>query len=237
MATKIVGVAGPKGGVGKTTLALNLATYASRFCDLSVLLVDADPIRSALDAATAAGDAMPFDIATTDDPDQLTRLRSSPHGLVVVDLPGTGGGPLAALLGARTTGEPDRTVRHVDALILPTRPELIDLRPLLRTIDQHIVASGVPYLIALVRVHRNRVAAAAQRREELRAMGYPVADTLSRMLVVHDDAVEAHRPLCDLPGGAHSLVRAADREYRALTAQALAAAGLPTHNLTDKGQS
>lgn len=234
MGTKIVGVAGPKGGVGKTTLALNLATYASRFRGLSVLLIDADPIRSAVDAATAAGDAMPFDIAATDDPDQLTRLRSSPHGLVVVDLPGTDGDPLAALLGARIEGKPDRTARHVDALILPTRPELMDLRPLLRTIDEHIIGSGVPYLIALVRVHRNRVAAAAERREELRAMGYPVANTLSRMLVAHDDAVEAHRPLCDLPGGAHSLVRAADNEYRALSAQALATAGLPTDDLTDK---
>ena len=49
----IIGVLNQKGGVGKTTLSVNLAGMLSRARSSSILLIDADPQGSALDFAAA----------------------------------------------------------------------------------------------------------------------------------------------------------------------------------------
>jgi CobQ/CobB/MinD/ParA family nucleotide binding protein len=185
---KVLAVGGPKGGVGKTTVALNIATYAARLLELRVILADADPNRSSLDTALAAGDGMPFDVAEGLDHEALVELhRSRRHDLAVVDLPGAReAGALVALL----KGHQDRRAA-VDGLILPTRPKLMDIRPFRRVITTEIEPIGVPFLVVLVRVHPNQVQAADERRQEIRSWGYKVADASTRMLDVHDDAAAA----------------------------------------------
>lgn len=215
--TVVIGVGGPKGGVGKTTLALNLATHCAREHGLGTVLVDTDANRSALHAATAAGEAMPFEVAASTEPEELRGLRGAGFDLVVVDLPGSWYGPDTA---PWPRGEP------FDLLALPSRPELMDLRPLLSFVDTQVHPSAVPYLIGLTRVHRDRVRAAESRREELRSLGYRVAGTYTRTLVAHDDALELGKPVYDLPGGRHSTAAAASREYRSLIAELLAMCGL-----------
>jgi chromosome partitioning protein len=54
----IVSFLNQKGGVGKTTLALNVAGVLARKC--KVLVIDADPQGSALDWAAARRDKPPF---------------------------------------------------------------------------------------------------------------------------------------------------------------------------------
>jgi chromosome partitioning protein len=238
MAT-VLAVGGPKGGVGKTTVALNIATYASRLCNLKTLLVDADPNRSSLDAARAAGDSMPFDVAAgAEDHDKLVQLHGrADYDLIVVDLPGAReAGALQALLAGTAGGSGRRSRRGrpaIDGIILPTRPEIMDIRPFRRSVQNEIIPLDIPYLVVLVRVHRDRVKAGKERREEIRGWGFNVADTMTRLLVVHDDALELMQPLMDLPGGRRSIARAADREYRAMAAEALALVGIDTQPILD----
>lgn len=227
--SKVLAVGGPKGGVGKTTVALNLAIAAVRLLRLRVLLVDADPNRSSLDAALAAGDLMPFDVTEGYDHDEIVRLHAGhSYDLVVIDLPGAReAGALAALLeGADPKRPGGRRKPAVDGLVLPTRPELMDVRPFIRVIRAEIIPLRLRYLVALVRVHPARMHAAERRQTELRDMGLKVADTITRSLVVHDDALELARPLLDMPGGKRSAARAAEREYCHLAAEAFELVGI-----------
>jgi CobQ/CobB/MinD/ParA family nucleotide binding protein len=222
--SKILAVGGPKGGVGKSTVALRIAENACRRLGLDVLLVDADPNRSALDHALAAGDSMPLTVSEGYDHDQLVRLHNgTTHDLVVVDLPGAREvGALRALLSG---GKNNRGKPAFDLLVMPTPPDIMDLRPLIRAVKDEIAPTGIAYLVCVVRAQRDRLGFSTGRRDELRAMGIRTADTVTRDLMAHRDSVELAKPLMDLPGGKRSGTRAADREYAALTAEALGALG------------
>src|SRR3954447_22100763 len=96
---KTLAVGSPKGGVGKTTTSCTLAAIAARDLGLSVLLVDADENRSALDWVTRSGEAIPVDVAPGT-PDMVCKLRrGGGYDLVIVDLPGAREGAFAAVLG------------------------------------------------------------------------------------------------------------------------------------------
>lgn len=224
---KVIGVGGPKGGTGKSTVAQCAATYCARLTGLRTLLVDADPNRSSLDAATDAGDAMPFDVAEGLDHHRLTQLHGTHHyDVVFVDLPGAREtGALAALLDSGQQHDHRRRA-PIDLLLVPTRPEIADIRPTLRMMRQEVLSLRVPYLIVLVRVRTTRVPHAEANRAELVYGGWHVAEAMTRMLAVHDDTLAEQRPLMDMPGGKRSSVRAADREYRTLTVEALEHVGL-----------
>src|SRR3954462_14521323 len=125
-AAKTLACGSPKGGVGKSTTAVHLAAIAARDLGLSVLLVDADENRSALDWVTRAGDTIPVDVAPGT-PDQVRQLRrAAKYDLVIVDLPGAREGAFAAVLG----GDGDGPV--CDYLLVPTGAEVMDLRPVVR---------------------------------------------------------------------------------------------------------
>jgi CobQ/CobB/MinD/ParA family nucleotide binding protein len=228
---KVLAVGGPKGGVGKTTVALNVATYASRVLNLQTVLVDADPNRSSLDAAIAAGDSMPFEVSEGLDHEKLVQWHRSRHDLVVVDLPGAReSGALAALLRGH-----DERRAAVDGLVLPTRPKLMDIRPYRRVIREEIVPIGVPFLVVLVRVHPSQTLAADSRRHEIEGWGYKVANSYTRMLDAHDEALEHHKPLMDMPlGGKRSSRRGAEREYRLLSAELLEFIGINATKLREE---
>lgn len=232
---KVMAVYSPKGGVGKSTVAINVATYASRNLHLRVLLTDADANRSSLDAAQAAGDGMPFDVAEGLDHDRLEELhRTTRYDVVVVDLPGAReSGALRALLQGNTqrTRKAKRSAA-VDALIIPTRPKLMDVRPLRRMLRNEIDPLGVSVLVVLVRVDYRQTRQAAERRQEIESWGYRVAAQVTRHLDAHDDALERQTPLIDLPrGGQRSSVRAAEREYRWLSAECLDFVGIDAAKL------
>lgn len=123
---QIVAVASLKGGVSKTTLAVNLA------CQLAadgarVAVVDADPQASAADWSAAGALPVPVVALPLDDAAQMAawmqRVRGLDAELVVVDLPPqAGAATLAALMLA-------------DLLLIPATPSLMDLRAAARAIE------------------------------------------------------------------------------------------------------
>src|SRR4028119_2161677 len=111
---KILTVTGYKGGVGKSTTAIHLATY---FSDKGkTVLVDGDPNRTAL--GWAGRGELPF---TVSDERQAMRVISG-SDYVVIDTP------------ARPNSDDLKELaKGCDLLILPTAPDVLSLPPMLET--------------------------------------------------------------------------------------------------------
>jgi chromosome partitioning protein len=135
----IVAVCNQKGGVGKTTTALNLASV---FADSSgrVVVVDADPQRSASEFAAAAGGELAFEVITADNrPDTIAGLRDR-RGLdtVLVDCAGN-------LQDTPLLGE---ILAVADFAVIPFVPERAAVQPTLNT-ARVVDAAGLPYKVLI----------------------------------------------------------------------------------------
>lgn len=224
---QILAVGSPKGGVGKTTTAVTVATMAARLLGLRVLLIDADQNRSALDWCAQAEEALvPLDVAEGLDHTALRRLRQgSGYDLAVVDLPGAREGAFEAIL----TGADAQPA--VDALLVPTLPEVLDVRPVVRVIRREIIPLGLTYRLVFCRVPTEALGRARERQTELRdGTGLAVAETVIRRFVAYDEAAERSRTVLDV-GGRHHYARRAEADYRALTIEVLSLLGVPTDGL------
>jgi len=210
----ILGVWSPKGGVGKTTTAVNLAAIAAEQLG-RVVLVDADENESAAEWVATFPDSVPVEVVTEHDPGQLARLRNAAGvDLFVVDLPGAKKTGEARELIGRGAGK-GRAV--VDGLVMPAQPSVLDLRVLARAIRSEIEPAGVPYrvLLTLVGNLRPQVERAGELRDEFREAGWHVCTSMIRRYVAHADAVAANAPITGY-GGRHSYARIAESDYRAV---------------------
>lgn len=221
--TKILAVAGPKGGVGKSTEAAHIAAIAGRDYKLNVLLNDADPNASAFRYADRGDEnAMPFDIsqATGAQASHLAQLRRRRHyDLAVVDTAGERKGGFEAML----RGAEDRPV--ADLLVMPVRPRQMDLEPVVDVLRTEVIPLGVPYMLVFTMVRTVALHIAQQRQLELQQLGFTVANAIIRDFAVYEDAHERGVTVLDLPGQ-RSKARSAEAEQRALTYEALKAIGL-----------
>lgn len=212
----------PKGGVGKTVTAVTVATVAAKD-GARVLLVDCDDNRSALDWCDSSGDYIPLDVSDGRDLAVLRQLRMvKEYDLAVVDLPGARVGAFQAVL----TGDDGRPV--ADLLVVPTSPELMDLRPVIRVVRGEVAPLGLVHLLVLTRVDPLAMSRAHERQTELRDdYRLAVADVIIRDYVVYREALERSRTVLDV-GGAKSYARRAEEDYRALTNEVLGMLG-PIH--------
>lgn len=114
---QIVAVANSKGGVGKSTLATNLAVEAA-IAGLDVLLVDTDPqSSSAVFAATRDEDRAAFRVIQMNQPilhRELPKL-SEPYDLVLIDT------------GARETKTFRSALMAADFVLVPVTPSAYDI--------------------------------------------------------------------------------------------------------------
>lgn len=137
---RVLGVIGQKGGIGKSTTAMNLAACFSRASDVAV--IDVDPQQTSTMWAEAAGERLPFDFTTETDPSMLVRMRELDYDTVIVDTPGSlaDADVLAAILDV------------TDFVVAPLTPSFMEIEPIQRTIQQFVLPRNIPYRVLLNRV-------------------------------------------------------------------------------------
>lgn len=219
---RIVAVGSPKGGVGKTTTAVTMATILAQ-AGARVLLVDCDANRSALDWCEDSGQTIPLDVSDGQDLTSLRRLRyAGGYDLAVVDLPGARAGAFEAVLTPEGRGGLPPHLAVADLLVVPSSPELMDLRPVVRVVLGEVIPLRLPHLLVLTRVDPLGMARAHNRQTELhQTYGLTVARTVIRDYVIYREALERSRTVLDV-GGEQSYARRAEQDYRALTAEVTA---------------
>lgn len=125
---KIIALLAQKGGVGKTTIAANLAVAAG----IKTALFDLDPQESAVIWADRRKSESPHVEFLTERrlPDALKAARAGQFELVIIDTP-PAAGPHAFT-----------AAQAADFILIPCRPSLIDLDAIRRT-AQLVKSSGV----------------------------------------------------------------------------------------------
>jgi chromosome partitioning protein len=168
-----IALANQKGGVGKTTTALNLAAAISDSSG-TVIVYDADPQQSATEIASAG--PLPFEVRRALSAGELAGI-SDVRGVdtVIVDLPGN-------LEDTPILGE---VLAASDFGIIPLIPERAAITPTQRT-ARTIAAAGLPYKILFNLVDPLRGAGPVEQLQELLAgLQLPYFRSFVRRYVAH----------------------------------------------------
>jgi chromosome partitioning protein len=175
---KIVTVTGYKGGVGKSTTAIHVATYLSEHGD--AVLVDGDPNRTSVN--WSARGSLPFDVA-----DERKAMKAvQGRDFVVIDTP------------ARPDSEDLKELADgCDLLILPTTPDVVSLEPMLET----AAALGPATYRALLTIVPPKPSREGETmRDDLRGNGIPVFQAMVRRAAGFQKAALAGVPVRELTG-------------------------------------
>lgn len=137
---RVLAVVGQKGGIGKSTTAMNLAACMSR--SSSVAVIDVDPQASTTKWAERAGENLPFDFTSETDISMLSMMRQLDYDVVIVDTPGSLADQdvLSALL--------DQT----DYAVAPLSPSFMEIEPVQRTLQDFVIPRGIPYRVLMNKV-------------------------------------------------------------------------------------
>lgn len=208
---QVISVAAGKGGVGKTTTAVNLAAVMAETG--RVLLVDADP----QDAGSAAwwygdGEGWTFDLVKDTDPELLSQLRLvDGYDRVVVDTPPRLGSTILRSVASAS-----------DLTVCVAAPEGAELVAAIQTMNE--VPAGSACKVLLTQVDSRSLAEAIDAQNTLLAAGVPAFGAFIRLYKAHKRARAAHRSILaeigDRSSEAGSDYRRATAEVEALLAAA-----------------
>ena len=113
---KILTVTGYKGGVGKSTTAIHIATYLSERGH--TILIDGDPNRSTMGWSKRGDTRLPFSVV-----DERQAMKSvGDADYLIMDTP-----------ARPNTDDMQELAKGCDLLILPTQPDVLSLEPMLMT--------------------------------------------------------------------------------------------------------
>ena len=183
-AAKIIVLTTPKGGAGKTTVALNLAASLP-----DAILVDTDPSQSAVKWVDSASEGQLMAVTGYNGRRVVDAIRGfiNKFAWIVVDT------PPSALAGS---GNVRGALIAADLAIVPVVPSPIDIReavslkPLLDEISRMRIGEGLPPLEARLLVNRLKAGTtfAAEIGDALADVGIPVLKTQLREREVHKRA-------------------------------------------------
>lgn len=166
----IIAIANPKGGAGKSTLALVVATTLVH-TGQTVAIIDADPNRTIDHWATGHSQFKPTVIANATDTSIIGMIRDAAksHAFVIIDLEG-----VASVLVSRA-------ISRADLVLIPLRGSSIDARQAARAVqlirdEEESYGRKIPFSIVMTctsplistRIEKEIVA-------EIKAAGFPVA--------------------------------------------------------------
>ncbi|MBW4642286.1 MAG: ParA family protein [Goleter apudmare HA4340-LM2] len=173
---KIIAILNGKGGVGKTTTAVNLAANFAR--DKKVILIDADIQGSASWWFGRNQNGMEFDLSQETDPKLLGNLpKITGYDLVVVDTP-------PALRSEALA----KVIAIANYLVLPTPPAAMDLAVLVETVKKAVTPLGVPHRVLLTKVDTRSVGEALEAQNTLMRLGIPAFKAFIRAYKAHERA-------------------------------------------------
>ena len=202
----IIAVANGKGGVGKSTTAVNLAGIFGE--EMRVLVVDSDPQGSATWwMERSQGPAA--DVVQETDSRMLGRVREvGGYDVVLVDTrPALRAEALGTVIGA------------ADYVVLPSLPAPMDMVALIETVRQEVRPTGVRHRVLLTRVDARSRGEAEEARGALAGAGIPVFEDMVREYKAHRTA-----SLLGIPVSRLGLRRGrnAEDDYRRVASELLA---------------
>jgi chromosome partitioning protein len=173
---KIIAILNGKGGVGKTTTAVNLAANFAK--EKKVILIDADIQGSASWWFGRSQEGMGFDLSQETNPQLLGELRKlTGYDLVVVDTP-----PALHSEALATV------VAIADYLVLPTPPSAMDLAVLVETVRETVIPVGTPHRVLLTKVDTRSLGEALEAKNTLMRLGIPAFNALIRTYKAYERA-------------------------------------------------
>ena len=181
---KIISIANPKGGTGKTTTAVHLAR-ALQLAGMDTILLDTDPQQSALSwyGLDALGGALPVSAVPHTAIESTVKSNANKYDLIVID----GAAKLEA-----TQMVP--LLKVSDVMLLPCQPSPLDIWGCATLADAaaaRMEAVGRPVSRFLVTRAVHGTALAADVTEALVAQGLPVLETRLHQRVAFAEAFAA----------------------------------------------